>query len=375
MASIITFRGVTKRYGRQGPPAVSALNLEVPRGEVLTVLGPSGCGKTTTLRLAAGFEHPDEGEIILDGRVVAGRGVRVPPEERGVGMVFQDYALFPHLTVEQNVAFGLHRFDLRTRTRRQREVLELVGLSDLARRFPHELSGGQQQRVALARALAPMPLVVLLDEPFSNLDADLRDHVREDVSRIIREAGITAIFVTHDQKDALAISDRIAVMKGGRVEQVGAPRVVYQRPATEFVATFLGRANLLAGVVERGGRTVRTDVGRIVLAGGQTSGLREGMEVVLAVRPDSFEVDPAGPWEGRLVSTTYAGSSVEAVVEVCDSGGGARRLYIHLHPEDHQETGSLVRFKVLPDFVSILDMKATPILSEGRRIQACPASR
>ena len=230
--SLLRLAGVTKRFAADAPPAVDGLSLSVAAGEVLALLGPSGCGKTTTLRLVAGFEAPDAGIIEIRGAQVAGPGLAVPPESRGVGVVFQDYALFPHLPVEANVAFGLAHLVRAARALRVREVLELVGLVGLEERYPHELSGGQQQRVALARALAPSPALILLDEPFSNLDADLRAAMREEIGKILRASGTTAIFVTHDQQEAFALADRVGVLNEGRLEQV-APRSEERRVGKE----------------------------------------------------------------------------------------------------------------------------------------------
>ncbi|MDO8637119.1 MAG: ABC transporter ATP-binding protein, partial [Dehalococcoidia bacterium] len=210
IGTLVSIKGVHKSFGNN--MVISNLSLEVRQGEFLSLLGPSGCGKTTILRLIAGFERPDAGEIYVAGQLVAGDAAWQPPEKRGVGMVFQDYALFPHLTVAQNIAFGLHRFKSDARQRRVQEVMDLVGLSGLGNRYPYELSGGQQQRVALARALAPGPQLVLLDEPFSNLDTDLRAQIRPEVERILREAKTTAIFVTHDQEEAMAMGDRVGIL-------------------------------------------------------------------------------------------------------------------------------------------------------------------
>ena len=240
---------VSKRYAADQPPAVDGLSLVVAEGEIVALLGPSGCGKTTTLRLIAGFETPDAGTVSLRGEMVAGPGSFVPPETRGVGIVFQDYALFPHLSVEDNVGFGLDRLTRAARRARVAEVLELVGLGDFGRRYPHELSGGQQQRVAVARALAPAPALLLLDEPFSNLDADLRAQMREEIEIILRKTKTTAIFVTHDQEEAFALADRVGVLWHGRIEQLAAPETVYHHPASQFVAEFVGAADFLPGVV------------------------------------------------------------------------------------------------------------------------------
>jgi iron(III) transport system ATP-binding protein len=240
---MVRLSGVSRSYGPVR--AVKDLDLEVRRGGILALLGPSGCGKTTTLRLIAGFEAPDSGKVEVGGRTVAGPQANVPPEKRRVGMVFQDYALFPHLSVEQNVAYGLPSG--KKRKGRVEEVLALTHLEGLGDRMPHELSGGQQQRVALARALAPEPAVVLLDEPFSNLDASLRVRVRSEMREILRDAGATAVFVTHDQEEALSLADEVAVIMRGTVVQSAPPETLYHRPATREVASFVGEANFLPG--------------------------------------------------------------------------------------------------------------------------------
>jgi iron(III) transport system ATP-binding protein len=236
--------GLTKRFGKT--IAVDGVTIAVEPGEILALLGPSGCGKTTFLRLVAGFERADTGEIELAGRPVVGDHVFVPPERRRVGFVFQDYALFPHLSVMGNVGFGVER---NGRDERIAATLSLVGLGGLGERYPHELSGGQQQRVALARALAPGPAIVLLDEPFSNLDADLRERVRGEVRAILRTTGTSTVFVTHDQEEAFDIADRIAVMNDGRIEQLGRPEEIYHTPETRFVADFVGDADFLPAEV------------------------------------------------------------------------------------------------------------------------------
>ena len=241
-ASAIRCEHVTRRFGEA--VALDDFDLDVEEGSILSLLGPSGCGKTTALRVIAGFETPDAGSVTIRDRVVVDTAVNIPPDKRKVGMVFQDYALFPHLSVAANVGFGV---DNGRRSHRTDEVLELVGLSGFADRMPHELSGGEQQRVALARALAPYPDVVLLDEPFSNLDAPQRDRMRREVRRILAEAGATAIFVTHDQEEALAVADVVAVMRNGSVLQVGSPPEIYNRPADPWVAGFLGDSVVVAG--------------------------------------------------------------------------------------------------------------------------------
>lgn len=273
---------VTKRFDAVG--AVNGVSLELQRGELLALLGPSGCGKTTTLRLIAGFERLDAGQIEIGGEPVAGPRLHLPPERRRVGMVFQEYALFPHLDVTQNVAFGLHGYS-GNRLNRIGQVLEMVGLSHLQTRMPHELSGGEQQRVALARALAPKPHVVLLDEPFSNLDAGLRQRVRSDVRTILREADATAIFVTHDQEEALSLVDQVAVMLGGIVQQVASPHQLYHQPATRAVADFIGAANFLPG--EGHGQHVTCELGTLYLQ----YAMRGPVDVL--IRPENVMVRPA----------------------------------------------------------------------------------
>ena len=273
---------LTKRFGEV--VAVDDVDLDVRRGEFLGVLGPSGCGKTTLLRLVAGFERPDGGGIEIDGRVVAGPRRHLPPEGRRIGMVFQESALFPHLDVAANIGFGLPR---RGRETRVAELVALVGLAGLQQRMPHELSGGQQQRVALARALAPDPALILFDEPFSSLDATLRSQLRGEVRDILRAAGATALFVTHDQSEALEISDRVAVMRAGRIEQISTPDELYLRPVNRFVAGFVGEANLLPGEVRHG--EVQTLVGRFRAGDGA---LADGALAEVLLRPEQLHMLP-----------------------------------------------------------------------------------
>ena len=282
--------------------AVEGVTLAVHPGELFAVLGPSGCGKTTLLRLIAGFERPESGAVTVGGRVVAGNRNWVAPERRRIGMVFQDYALFPHLTVERNVAFGCGRSNLDG----PRRALELVGLQHKADRHPHELSGGERQRVALARALAPEPEVVLLDEPFSSLDATLRADLRREVELILRDAGATAILVTHDQEEALTLADRLALMREGRIVQVGAPEDVYAQPAERWAAQFVGEVNVLPGVVR--GDFVHTDVGSfdvVLPAGGAATG-----SVHIAVRPEQLEFRAGREANAEVVEREFRGHDV-----------------------------------------------------------------
>jgi iron(III) transport system ATP-binding protein len=253
MPVILQLDQVTKQFSRTAIPAVNQVTLTLHQGDLLGLLGPSGCGKTTLLRLIAGFEQPQAGTIVLAGETVAGAGRWLPPERRDVGMVFQDYALFPHLTVLNNVAFGLkhpsrqrrHRFAAKQVQELTHAAIALVSLKGLENRYPHELSGGQQQRVALARALAPQPAIVLLDEPLSNLDVQVRLRLREEIRDILKRTGTTGVFVTHDQEEALSMSDWVAVMRQGQVEQFGTPETIYQQPASRFVAEFVTQANFI----------------------------------------------------------------------------------------------------------------------------------
>jgi iron(III) transport system ATP-binding protein len=260
--AILQLHQVTRQYSRDVQPAVCAVSLAVQPGDLLALLGPSGCGKTTLLRLIAGFEQPQDGTVEIAGRQVAGGRKWVPPERRGVGMVFQDYALFPHLTVRQNIEFGLA--DRAQAAGRLKDILAIVRLEGLENRYPHQLSGGQQQRVALARALAPSPSLILLDEPLSNLDVQVRLRLRQELRMILKMAGASAVFVTHDQEEAMSIADQVAVMCGGCLEQIGTPEQLYQQPASRFVAEFVTQANLLSA--QRRGQAWRTEIGMVPIA-------------------------------------------------------------------------------------------------------------
>ena len=262
--------------------AAQDVSLAIEAGEFVTLLGPSGCGKTTTLRLIAGFETPDSGAIKMNGRDVFNQRINVPVEERRIGMVFQEYALFPHLNVADNIGFGLHN-QKNGKHQRVDAMLEVVGLGELHKRMPHELSGGQQQRIALARALAPQPDILLLDEPFSNLDAALRAQVRAEVRSIIKGAGITTIFVTHDQQEALSLSDKVAVMFDGYIAQIASPHTLYTHPTSREVAAFIGEANFLRG--EANGDSATCVLGNISLSETQHGG------VELLLRPEALQLD------------------------------------------------------------------------------------
>ncbi|MEX2236799.1 MAG: ABC transporter ATP-binding protein [Dehalococcoidia bacterium] len=331
---VIALRGVSKRYGDL--LAVNSVDFDVAGGEILALLGPSGCGKTTTLRLIAGFEEPDAGEIWLQDEAVAGGGSWRPPERREIGVVFQDFALFPHLSVAGNTRFGLQNLPRRQRSQRVAEVLEMVGLGGLEDRYPHQLSGGQQQRVALARALAPQPALLLLDEPFSNLDAEMRVDVRLEVRQILKDLGTTVVFVTHDQEEAFVFADRVAVMNAGRLEQVGTPEELYNEPATRFVADFVGHGNFIPGIVLDG--AVETELGRHIVPNSASP----GQTINVLVRPHDLAISRRADGPLTVVERRFLGSEVEYVLAL-PSGA---RLISHQPPETGLMVGERVGFEV-----------------------------
>jgi iron(III) transport system ATP-binding protein len=346
--SLIVLESVVKRF--PGAFVLGPITLDVKQGELVAVLGPSGCGKTTLLRLIAGFERPDDGSIVIEGRIVASRSQWVEPEDRQVGMVFQDYALFPHLTVAQNVSFGqtssgLYAFASqwlakmkvkRSLSRRSlvRELLQLVGLVGFEDRYPHELSGGEQQRVALARALAANSRVLLLDEPFSNLDADLRPKMRAELKILLHRLNCTTIFVTHDQEEAFELADRVAVLHAGRLEQIDTPERLYREPATRFVAEFIGHADFLTGRAR--GNCIETALGCFA----KPPSVPEGAIVAVMVRPEEVELQASpGPFvlppkaarctvqtkSGLIVARRYRGGMQVLTVRL-SSGESVRSL-------------------------------------------------
>jgi len=358
----ISIERVSKRYGAVA--AVRELSLEVYAREFVTLLGPSGCGKTTLLRLIAGFMAPDDGVIRVDGLAVSTADAVVPPEQRGMGMVFQNYAIWPHKTVYENVAFGLEVRRVAPKTARERvaRVLELVNLAGLEPRFPSELSGGQQQRVALARSLVVEPKILLLDEPLSNLDAKLRERMRWELKELQRRTGITFVYVTHDQAEAMALSDRIAVLHGGALLQVGSPRDVYTRPASREVADFMGLVNLIPGRVVR---AAAAD-GLVSIAGGEPvrvsvpDDLRAGMSVQVAIRPESLRlvsdgtevVDTArGSLRGKIADLTFLGNLVDCYL-VLDDG---TRVRVQADPDAPLLIGQPLRVAFDPDACTVFD--------------------
>jgi spermidine/putrescine transport system ATP-binding protein len=349
----VELEAVSKRFG--GFTAVEDLTLRIGRGEFFSLLGPSGCGKTTTLRLIAGFERPTAGAVRLDGADVA----KVPPYRRNVNTVFQSYALFEHLDVAENVAFGLRRRKVPKPEIEQRvgEALELVALDRRARDRPAQLSGGMRQRVALARALVNRPSVLLLDEPLGALDLQLRKQMQVELKRIQREVGITFVYVTHDQEEALAMSDRIAVMSEGAIQQLGQPEDVYEHPAKAFVAGFIGISNLLPATVEDGG--VRLSTGALVPAP-VPDGVPQGAAVQLSVRPEKLLVDELedgmASVEGTIAERVYMGTATQLIVEL---GPGARLVALEQNTararaDDRWELGDRVRIGWRPEHGQVL---------------------
>ena len=347
--SAITCTGIIKSYGNGSAPVLRGLDLEVPDGAVVTVLGESGTGKTTLLRMIAGFDRPDAGMIAINGQVVDSADRFVPPERRKIGYVAQEGNLFPHLTIAKNIAFGLPRRE--RGNGRVEELLALVGLADLGKRYPHQLSGGQQQRVALARALAPRPDVVLLDEPFSSLDAGLRASLRFDVMRILRQQRATAVFVTHDQQEALSVADLAGIISGGRIGQIAAPETLYSHPADARIARFLGDANIVSGTASAG--TVETAFGRLTLADGHDS--PAGAAVVL-IRPEQVSLQPhdggaclPGQATGKVVHREYYGHDCVVLV---DTGDGDQPLRVRCPGRSPVQAGDLVLVRADGDVIA-----------------------
>ena len=300
-SSILELRSVSCAY-EPVRPAVRDISFAAREGEILCLLGPSGCGKTTILRAIAGFEPVQSGEIFLSGRLVSSSQETAPTEERRVGMVFQEYALFPHLRVADNISFGLRHMSRTDRKHRVQEMLSLTGLEGFERRYPHELSGGQQQRVALARALVQNPVVLLLDEPFSNLDPDMASRMRQDLHNLLRRMKTTTILVTHDHDEAFTMADRIAVLNEGVLEQMDAPEMIYHVPATPFVADFVGQADFIPGEIKNG--MVQTELGEFPNA----LGLADDTSVSVMIRPDDIHLAPNKAADARIVARQFRGS-------------------------------------------------------------------
>ena len=324
---VIRGRALTKQFGET--LAVQSVDLDVWPSEIVSILGTSGCGKTTLLRLIAGFESPTSGSVHILGDAMSDPSGTVPPDRRGIGMVVQEYALFPHMTVERNISFGLQRLDDSRRLKRVSEVLQLVRLTGLGSRYPYELSGGQQQRVALARTLAPNPAAVLLDEPFSNLDSTMRQRLRAEVEEILRVRRTAAIFVTHDREEAFAMADRVGVMVDGRLLQIGAPDQIYHFPASPEIAGLTGACDFIPGSV-RGDGGVDTPLGALRCAASER--LNFGQSVSVLIHPDDLELIPDGEGQGTVVSREFRGDEVilNVLLDTGDSVRSRRRSFSRL---------------------------------------------
>ena len=328
--AFIEIQNLFKRF--KDVVAINRIQLEINKGEMLTLLGPSGCGKTTTLRCIAGLEKPEEGDIIIDGQPMLSAGF-VPPSKRGIGMVFQNYAVWPHMKVFSNIVYGLKLQKIPKKKMREQaeQVLELVGLAGLEDRYPSQLSGGQQQRVALARALVTNPKVLLLDEPLSNLDAKLREELRFEIKSLVRRMGITSVYVTHDQAEAMVISDRIAVMESGNVVQIDTPHEIYKNPANKFVADFIGTMNFLSGEIvevlqDQNAVSVRTEFSdRVVCMTPDGTAATQGEKVFASIRPEDVKVFTEPPqatenvFKGKIVHKAYLGNFLFFFVSVNDT--------------------------------------------------------
>lgn len=338
---ILRLEGVYKQFGRIDNPAVDRVSLALERGELMALLGPSGCGKTTLLRLIAGFEHLQAGTVEIAGRKVAGSGCWVPPEQRCLGMVFQDYALFPHLTVAENIGFGLKKKYVGDAVS---QLLKLVGLVGLDRRYPHELSGGQQQRVALARALAPQPQLVLLDEPLSNLDVQVRLRLREEVRDILQATQTSGIFVTHDQEEALAIADRVGVMRYGKLEQLGTPQEVYTQPASRFVAEFVTGANFVPA--QRQGHLWETEVGSFAVS--QPMNVEDKGD--LMIREEDLLLEPA---ENDAALTIRTRRFLGREYRYCLTTPSGKELHARTTAQTTLPVGAKVKLKVASNAIKV----------------------
>ena len=360
---VLEVQGLEKRFGREA--GVQGVNLHLDRSEVISLLGPSGCGKTTTLRCLAGFYRPDAGRIVIGGRLVAAPGVFVPPEDRQIAMVFQNYVLWPHMTAFQNIAYGLRLRHVPRPEIRQRveEMLGLLGLTGLGERYPHQLSGGQQQRVSVARSLVVRPQLLLLDEPFSNLDAKLRVQMREEMRDLLQRLGISAVYVTHDQEEAMTISDRILLMDGGRLIEEGPPAVLYERPSTEFTARFFGVANMIPGtlVCREGLTSLRLDgLATVVRLPDHLHGA-DGARCMLGLRESEFEVRPGGDapggWiDGRIRSRYYVGGAVELDIRYA----GERVLRCRAHDRAAMHWPPEVAVRIVTDRAVLLPLAEAP---------------
>lgn len=353
-SSSVTLKNVAKTFTTPAGEtafAVKDVNLAVEPGQLVTLLGPSGCGKTTTLRMLAGFETPSSGDIFIGPQKVT----TVPPNKRDVGMVFQSYALFPHLSVYDNIAYGLaiKKVPKEQLASRVKKVIQLMHLDELQDRFPAQLSGGQQQRVALARSVVTEPRVLLFDEPLSNLDAKLREYMRDELRKLQQSLGITSLYVTHDQSEALAISDMVVIMNKGSVQQIGTPRDIYLHPQNRFVADFMGKANFLSAKVKewRGTEAAIEWAGGVIRVETKRR-MSEGQQVDCVVRPEFWTLDPSGEFEGRVVRTTYLGTHVEYEISI---GSDIVTMYDYQHHVNGvSPQGERVRLRLRCEYITLI---------------------
>jgi len=334
---LLTVENISAGYGQVR--VIDSLSFHISRGEIVSLLGPSGCGKTTALRAVAGFEPVSDGRILIAGNLASAPGHTVPPEQRSIGMVFQDYALFPHLTISENIAFGLKRMPAVDRKVQVEHLLDATGLRQMGSRYPHELSGGQQQRVALARALAPRPTLLLMDEPFSNLDIDLRERLSTEVRDLLKAEGISGILVTHDQHEAFAVSDKVGVMHHGHILQWDTPYNLYHEPNHRFVADFIGQGRFIPGVVREPG-TYETELG--LLQGHRSCDRATGEKVEILIRPDDLVPDENGEIRAEVKDKAFKGAEILYTLELPT---GTRLLSLFPSHHDHH-LGDMVRVRM-----------------------------
>jgi len=334
---LLKVENIRAGYGQE--TVVDALSFHINRGEIVSLLGPSGCGKTTALRAIAGFEPISDGQILIAGNLASAPGVTIPPEQRSIGMVFQDYALFPHLTISENIAFGLKKMPAVDRKVQVEHLLDATGLRQMGDRYPHELSGGQQQRVALARALAPRPTLLLMDEPFSNLDIELRERLSTEVRDLLKAEGISGILVTHDQHEAFAVSDKVGVMRDGQILQWDTPYNLYHEPDNRFVADFIGQGRFIPGIV-RSPETFETELG--LLRGNRCCTQATGEKVEILIRPDDLVPDEQGEIEAEVKDKAFKGAEILYTLELPT---GTRLLSLFPSHHDHH-LGDTVRVRM-----------------------------